>query len=228
MLVTDNLSRIMSKHHCNIKEAHKISRENKIKSLMEKHNCTYTEAKSILKQKDNQEAINNEKDLAQLLRSWGLSARRIPRSGALKKAPKRRTGEPKKPADVRLILEHPIIIECKLRSDCHSVYDKVCYESYGYLIHHQSTKNSQENEQFYVIPKDTFKEFIVDKKPPIIKEWGKNSVKWYYDLFRETEEKTREIDIVTLRQRYKKHVFIVRQKTMDFLRQRCNSSETLN
>lgn len=220
MLIPESMKRIMHKNNCTKQDARKIRKEQDLLKIMKKHSCDIVEAKSIWSNQNNKAGIDNEITLARLLRQWGLSARRIPRSGAKKKEPKRATNEPKKPADIKVsLVEFEFLIEAKLRADCRGVYDAVHEVPECHKVKYREV-------EYFFVSQESFRRFVVDRTAPMIIENPKKDVKFYFDLFRETAEKERSIDVIALKQRYKKQVFIVRPNTMQKLLNRCELHET--
>lgn len=173
------------------------------------------EARKIRKKQHTNAGLYNERQLVKLLhRVWNLKARRLKRSGA---------GSEDKPADIRLTLDdsEDFLIEAKLRTECHGVYAIVHETDECHKIMYK------ENEYFFV-SQETFRQLIVERIAPKIIENHRQGVKCYDDLFRETFNKEKTIDILALRQRTNgmKHVFIVRPKTMQKLLSRCERHET--
>ena len=89
------------------------------------------------------------------------------------------------------------------------------------------TKVVREAEYFFV-SQENFRQLLIERIAPKIIENPKKDLKFYDDLFRETINKEKTIDILALRQRTNgmKHVFIVRPKTMQKLMNRCERHET--
>lgn len=213
-MITDTLKKIMKKNKCTEVVAKKLLRALEIQKLSSTHNIHHVQAEILWHEQNSKAGINCEITLGRILRSWGLNARRMPRSGNTSKKTKRPRATPAKPCDIKLTVDNlPILIESKLRSSPKALYDDIQRKPKCYHIHY-------EQHDYYVLPQDDFRKLIVDLDYPCITETDRG-VKFYHDLFNQTADKTKYIDIVSLKQKTFDYMFIIRPNTMQRLLDRC-------
>ena len=176
---------------------------------MEKCNCTEEEAKSII---NNKKGIGAEQALVKMIGKWSFKIRRVPRSGMNPKAVKyKRKTKPKRCDCILKIDSQAFQIESKLRSNPHSVYDKIITnhaknEETSYILNYKG-------EIYYAMHQDTLRKLLVNYDIPRFTAWHNDKVKFYHDLFVMTLEKEKYLDILSLKQSQYPFIFLVRPKT---------------
>ena len=224
-MITTKEKNCMTKCHCNLQAAKKILREEAISLMVEKYNISIEEATSKWDEKNSRSGKNAEKEIIRTFNEWNLKKsgaityRRIPRSGKDKKT-KRPRKEKLKPADIKMAIDgKEIFLESKMRMSPHALYDDIIKNpTKCYKIHYKDKENNE--NYYYVLHEDKFRSLVIDKIKPEIEETDRR-VKFYHDLFTETEDKTKFIDMVILKQRMYKYVFFIRTHTYEYLVKRC-------
>jgi len=213
-MITDTLKKIMRKQHCTLIVARRLLKIIEILKITCKLGYTYEAAEAVWQDNKGKAGVNCEESLVRLFKSWKLKSRRLPRSGNASKKTKRPRATPIKPCDIKLTVDNfAILIESKLRSDPKALYDDIQKNPACYLVHHES-------HYYYVLHQEAFRKLVVDLISPVV--IGSNrGIKFYHDLFNETSDKARYIDIVTLKQKTFSYIFLIRPNTMQRLLDRC-------
>jgi len=213
-MLTDTLKKIMNKQSCTEVVAKRLLKITEILKLIYKLCCTYEVAEIVWQDNKGKAGVNCEETLVRLFKSWKLKSRRLPRSGNTSKKTKRPRTTPVKPCDIKLTVDNStILIESKLRSSPKALYDDIQKNPACYLVHH-------ENHHYYVLHQEAFRKLLVDLIPSVIIE-SNRGIKFYHDLFNETSDKARHIDIVTLKQKTFDYCFLIRPNTYNMLVSRC-------
>lgn len=208
--------KVMKKIKCNLSIAKKLIRIVETLQIAAQLKTTYALADKEWNKRNGRSGIIAEKALIRLFKKWGIKARRLPRSGKPKKT-KRPKLQPDKPCDIKLTIDNKIVmLESKLRSIPWGLYNDIQKKPRSYKIHHL-------NEYYYVLPEDDFRQMIVELIEPKIVPTDRRVSK-YHDLFNETPDKERYIDIVALKQKMYSFVFFIRPNTYEYLIGRCTSN----